>query len=52
MHTPAPVGYVLTRLVGLLLRDVVFSLDEVEGLMVGLLTSAPCPKLQQSWEIG
>ena len=39
VHTPVPVGYALTRLVGLLLRDVVLSRDEVDGLMAGLLTS-------------
>ena len=39
-HTPASLGFALTRLVGLLLRDVVLSRDEVDGLMAGLLTSA------------
>ena len=39
VHTPAAVGYALTRLVGLLLRDVVLTRDEVDGLMAGLLTS-------------
>ena len=38
-HTPPSLGFALTRLVGLLLRDVVLTRDEVDGLMVGLLTS-------------
>ena len=33
----------MTRLVGLLLRDVVLSRDEVDGLMAGLLTSDSPP---------
>ena len=33
------VGFALTRLVGLLLRDVVLTRDEVDGLMAGFLTS-------------
>ena len=43
MHTPAFLGFALTRLVGLLLRDVVLSRDEVDGLMAGLLTSHAAP---------
>ena len=43
MHTPAFLGFALTRLVGLLLRDVVLSRDEVDGLMTGLLTSHAAP---------
>ena len=43
VHTPAPVGLALTRLVGLLLRDVVLTRDEVDGLMAGLLTSGESP---------
>ena len=39
MHTPAFLGFALTRLVGLLLRDTVLSRDEVDGLIAGLLTS-------------
>ena len=42
-HTPASLGFALTRLVGLVLRDVVLSRDEVDGLMAGLLTSAEPP---------
>ncbi len=43
VHTPAPLGFALTRLVGLLLRDAVLSRDEVDGLMAGLLTSKDPP---------
>ena len=39
VHTPPSLGSALTRLVGLLLRAVVLSRDEVDGLMAGLLTS-------------
>ena len=38
-HTRPSLGFALTRRVGLLLRDVVLTRDEVEGLMAGLLTS-------------
>ena len=44
VHTPPSLGFALTRLVGLLLRDVVLTRDEVDGLMVGLLTSRSAPK--------
>ena len=43
VHTPPSLGFALTRLVGLLLRDVVLSWDEVDGLMAGLLTSDGTP---------
>ena len=43
VNTPASVGLALTRLVGLLLRDMVLSRDEVDGLMAGLLTSESPP---------
>ena len=42
-HTPTSLGFGLTRLVGLLLRDVVLSRDEVDGLMAELLTSGGTP---------
>ena len=42
VHTPPSLGFALTRLVGLL-RDVVLSRDEVDGLMAGLLTSDSAP---------
>ena len=43
VRTPPFLGFALTRLVGLLLRDVVLSRDEVDGLMMGLLTSNAAP---------
>ena len=43
VHTRSPLGFALTRLVGLLLRDVVLTPDEVDGLMAGLLTSGSAP---------
>ena len=43
VHTPLPLGFTLIRLVGLLLRDVVLTRDEVDGLMAGLLTSESIP---------
>ena len=43
VHTPPTLGFALTRLVGLLLRDVVLSRDEVDGLMAGLLTCHAAP---------
>ena len=43
VHTPPSQGFALTRLVGLLLRDVVLTRDEVKGLMAGLLTSHGTP---------
>ena len=43
VHTPPSLGFTLTRLVGLLLRDVVLTRDEVGGLMTGLLTSRAAP---------
>ena len=36
-------GHALTRLVGLLMRDVALTRDEVDGLMAGLLTSEAAP---------
>ena len=43
VHTPPSLGFALTRLVGLMLRDVVLSREEVDGLMAGLLTSNSSP---------
>ena len=43
MHTPPSLGFALTRLVGLPLRGVVLTRDEVDGLMAGLLTSHAAP---------
>ena len=39
VHMPPTLGFALTRLVGLLLRDVVLTRDEVDGLTAGLLSS-------------
>ena len=43
VHTPPSVGLALTGLVGLLMRDVVLTRDEIAGLMAGLLTSNAAP---------
>ena len=43
LHTPPSVGLALTGLVGLMMRDVVLTRDEVTGLMAGLLTSRAPP---------
>ena len=43
VHTPPAVGFALNRLVGLLLRDMVLTRDEVDGLIDGLLTSRESP---------
>ena len=43
VHTPPSLGLALTRLAGLMLRDVVLTRDEVDGLMAGLLTSQAAP---------
>ena len=43
VHTPPSAGLALTGLVGLLMRDVALTRDEVDGLMAGLLTSTAAP---------
>ena len=43
LHTPPRVGLALTGLVGLLMRDMALTHDEVVGLMAGLLTSGEPP---------
>ena len=43
VHTPPSLGLNLTRLVGMMMRDVVLTRDEVDGLMAGLLTSNATP---------
>ena len=43
LHTPPRVGLALTGLVGLLLRDMALTHDEIVGLMAGLLTSEAAP---------
>ena len=42
-HTTPSLGFALTRLVGLLLRDVVLTRDKDDRLMAGLLTSESAP---------
>ena len=39
VHTSPTVSLALTRLVGVVIRDVVLTRDEIDGLMAGLLTS-------------
>ena len=43
VRTLPSLGFALTKLVGLFLRDVGLTRDEVDGLMAGLLTSAEPP---------
>ena len=43
LHTPPSIGLGLTSLIGLMVRDVVLTRDEVDGLMSGLLTSDSPP---------
>ena len=43
VNTPPFLGLALTSVVGLLMRDVVLTRDEVDGLMAGLLTSDSPP---------
>ena len=43
VHTPPSVGLTLTKLVGLMMRDVVLTRDEVDELMAGLFTSGAAP---------
>ena len=43
VRTPPSVGLALTGLVGLMMRDVALTRDEVDGLMAGLLTSEEQP---------
>ena len=43
MHTPPSLGFALTRVVDLLLRDMVLTRGEVDGLMAGLLMSSDAP---------
>ncbi len=43
LHMPPSIGLALTRLVGLLMRDMALTRDEVDGLMAGLLTSDAAP---------
>lgn len=44
LHVPAPIMGLAARALGLLVRDVVLTLDEIEGLMAGLLVSDEPPR--------
>ena len=44
MRTPPSLGFALTRLVGLLVRETVLTRDETEGLMAGFLISGAAPR--------
>ena len=46
MHTPPSLGFALTKLDGLLLRDTVLAKDEVDGLMAGPQTSGAVPNIE------
>ncbi|MXX93921.1 MAG: NAD(P)H-binding protein [Chloroflexi bacterium] len=43
IHMPPSVSLALTSIVGLVVRDIVLTRDEVDGLMTGLLTSKTLP---------
>jgi uncharacterized protein YbjT (DUF2867 family) len=43
VHTPAPVMAATARALGVLVRDVVLTADEIRGLMAGLLVSRELP---------
>ena len=43
IHMPPSVSLALTSIVGLVVRDIVLTRDEVDGLMAGLLTSKASP---------
>ena len=43
IHAPPSVSLALTSIVGLLVRDIILTRDEVDGLMAGLLTSDAPP---------
>ena len=43
VHTPPGIGLALTSVIGLLMRDIVLTRDEIDGLMSGLLTSDAPP---------
>lgn len=43
IHMPPSVSLALTSIVGLVVRDIVLTRDEVDGLMAGLLTSKALP---------
>ena len=43
VHTPPSIGLALTGVIGLLMRDIVLTRDEIDGLMSGFLTSDAPP---------
>ena len=43
VHVPPLVGFALTELVGLMMRDLAPARDEIDGLMAGLMTSDAPP---------
>ena len=43
IHMPPSVSLALTSIVGLVVRDIVLTRDEIDGLMAGLLTSKASP---------
>ncbi len=44
MHVPPALGLTLGRLIGLVVRDIILTPDELRGLMDGLLTSDEAPR--------
>ena len=44
VHVPAPVMQLAARALGTLVRDVVLTTDEIDGLMTGLLVSRQPPR--------
>ena len=50
MRVPPQVALTLSQLVGVFVKDVVLTRDEVDGLMAGLLVSSETPRGQKSLE--
>lgn len=50
VHMPTALGVALGRLVGLLVGDIILTLDEARGLMAGLLTSTQTPNGETSFK--
>ena len=51
-YTPVPLSFAPTRLVGLLLHNVVLTRDKVDGLMAGLLKLVPALIGYPDWTMG
>ena len=49
VRVPPSVGYAMTSIAGYLLKDVVITRDEVEGLMQNLLVSAGPPTAEETF---